>query len=335
MRFRDDTKFRVPYRLFSFPSSIGSSPGYLEFSPADLVHALFVTGRVPGDRRSHGLASLYEWRHRTSLAQAYVRRNYCARLVRSSLAETLDRSESMALSYALGQAITGIFCEKILSVDFLMHVDRYASTYNVSFGSTRRRADLFGHAPSGWVVAEAKGRKRGMEPALRTKLVDQKRSVVSIGGQDPWLALGCVAHFPPRGGGMWVDAFDPEEPEDDPVYLDHVSVDRLTLAYYLPYLRLLEAVQQVDRPLRGGYLSVDFADIGARISLPNDLVRAVERAEESGEVSGLYGQTRRILLAMDDSGFGGFADGVIIETNWGDSISIQDWEAVEDDFGLY
>src|SRR4051794_38104598 len=112
--------FEVPYRALAFPPGAVPVTGSLTFTADDLAHALFATGRAPGDERAHGTASVYEWLHRTSLVPAYVRRRYGGALVRSSLALSLDRSESVSLSYALGQAMTAIFCRTQLSVDFLM-----------------------------------------------------------------------------------------------------------------------------------------------------------------------------------------------------------------------
>lgn len=280
---------------------------------------------------------MHEWHHKASLFRAYIRRNYHARLVRSSLARSLDRTESAVISYALGQAATGIFCLSRLSVNFLMHVDRYAATHKLVFRTARRRADLFGLAPKGWVVAEAKGRSGAMGYDLQKKLIDQKRSVVSIGGDEPWVALGCVAHFPVRGRGMRVDAFDPEESEEEPIAFDSVSRDGLALAYYLPFLRAIELGQR-DTIDAEGYVSATFPDIGVRVSLPNSLVRLVAEYENSSNIDGLYMRINEVLTDGEElmdrpaGRYRSFPDGSVIETDWQESLSIQDWEPSEDWF---
>ena len=109
-------QFRARYRAVKFPAGTPTSPGTLTFTPDDLAHALFVTGRAPGDRAAYGSASFWELLHRTSLIPAYVRGSSGGRRVRSRLALELDRSEMVALSHALGQAMTGIHCEKLFSV---------------------------------------------------------------------------------------------------------------------------------------------------------------------------------------------------------------------------
>ena len=48
--------------------------GTLSFTTDDLAHALFATGRAPGDQWAHSMASVWEWIHRTSLIPAYIRR---------------------------------------------------------------------------------------------------------------------------------------------------------------------------------------------------------------------------------------------------------------------
>jgi hypothetical protein len=150
-------QFSVGYPASGFPAGTLARSGSLAFAAADLAHALFVTGRAPGNRASFGAASLWELFHRVSLIPAYVRLRSGGRLTRSRLAVELDRSEKVALSYALGQAMTGVFCERLLSVSHMMHVERYASRHNVVFGPTRQRPDLFGMGPPGGWLQRLRG----------------------------------------------------------------------------------------------------------------------------------------------------------------------------------
>jgi len=266
-------EFVVPYSAFAFPVNTVSSPGELRFTTDDLAHALFTTGRAPGDRAAHGAASVYEWLHRTSLIPAYIRRTYRERLVRADFALELDRSEKVAVSYALGQAMTAIFCRTQLSVSHLLHVDRYASQYGLRFGGTRQRSDLFGSAPNGWVVAEAKGRSGAASYELRQKLEQQKRSVSLIEGKRPWVAVGCVASFPRRDGSMRMDAYDPEKDGDEPVEFP-VTRDRFILAYYLPFLRAVELGEQESGDV---FSSARFENVGLRVRLPRLLADRLQR----------------------------------------------------------
>jgi hypothetical protein len=316
----------VPYRAFSFPSGIVPSPASLTFNTDDLAHALFATGRAPGDRTVHGNASVYEWLHRTSLVPAYLRRRYDAALVKSTLALTLDPSEKMALSYALGQAITGVFCEHQLLVAYLMHVDRYANHFGVQFGQTRRRADLFGLAPNGWVVAEAKGHSGSMPSNQREKLERQKRSVKDINGEEPWLALGCVSYFPDPFDEMHVDAFDPDKTEVEAVSFP-VTLDRFTLAYYSPFLRALDMGDHAEDDSlvdMASFATASFSQFGLRVGMPNILVDRIRRAE-TGELTGLYEDVQRLLADIPSTDERVFRDGVTITTAWNEALSLQNW----------
>jgi hypothetical protein len=318
--------FEVMYRAFSFPADVVAGSGKLLFTTDDLAHALIATGRAPGDRYPYGTASAYEWLHRASLVPAYVRRTYHGELTRSRLALDLDRSELVGLSYALGQAITAVFCRLELSVTHLMHVDRYANQYNLQFGG-RKRADLFGLAPRGWVVAEAKGRSRSMESTLRSKLVMQKRSVLSIGGVRPWLALGCVASFPVRSAGMEIDAFDPERTEVDAIDLP-ATLDDYMLAYYLPFVTAINQGQTETRT--DMIVTADFAGSGLRVGLLRTIYEQVQRAA-GRETTGLGEVVEESLSdatagAADMFADGAmFPDGTVVVTGWTEAIATRDW----------
>lgn len=93
--------------------------GRLDFTEADLAHSLFSTGRAPGDWGRYGVSSFFEWVHRTSLIRAHVRSGGGA-LKRSKLTLSLDCSEKVALSHALGQLMTSIFCEQVLGTSYLL-----------------------------------------------------------------------------------------------------------------------------------------------------------------------------------------------------------------------
>lgn len=324
--------FEVSYRAVGFPAGTVPRNGTLRFSPDDLAHALFVTGRAPGDQKLYGAASVWEWLHRVSLIPAYVRRNYSGELVRSRLALDLDRSELAGFSYALGQAMTGVFCRSELSVTHLMHIDRYASQHGVVYGQTRKRADLFGLARHRWVVAEAKGRSRSMEPTLRQKLIAQKRSIRSIEGVPPWLALGCVASFPIPTAAMRIDAFDPEEDSEDAIELE-VTSDGYMLAYYLPLLNAIDLGEsEEDRNQltalpqgRGRFVSARFGAFGVRVALLRSVADRVRRAA-TGELEGLHAELQALLTDGLSREVGMFPDGTIVETNWNESLAVSDWE---------
>lgn len=311
--------FKVPFGATKFPPGSVAASGTLEFTANDLAHALFATGRAPGDQFRYGKASVYEYMHRVSVIPAYVRRAPYGVLRRSRLALELDRSEKMAFSYALGQAMTAIFCGQLLGATHLMHVDRYGHHYGMTFGVGKTRADLFGPALSGWLVAEAKGRSRQMESALRSKLIKQKRSVKSIGGQSPSIALGCVASFPPDAAGMRVDAVDPVEDEPEAITID-ADLDSYVEAYYAPIIAMT-----ADSAIgaEGRYAATRMPGVGVTVGLNQRLLRLLQ--EERRPDGGLY---ERVLTVLDDEAprsEGEYPDGTMFRTAWQDQLALDDW----------
>jgi hypothetical protein len=95
--------FIVDYQAYDFTQRVIQRIGSMRFSANDLAHALFTTGRAPGNQATYGKASFWEFVHRASLIPAYIRRNPNGRLVRSQLARDLDRSEKVGVSYALAR----------------------------------------------------------------------------------------------------------------------------------------------------------------------------------------------------------------------------------------
>lgn len=216
--------------------------------------------------------------------------------------------------------MTGIFCSRFLSVDRLMHVDRYLGRYDPAFGPGARRPDLFGPSTSGWVVAEAKGRSNAMESGLRDTLVAQKRSVRRIGSAPPHIALGCVASFPPSVSNLRVDAFDPAELGEEPIDLD-VDPDRFTLAYYEPWLLALGFGQAEED--REGITASHLQALGIRVGLPTPVVEAVRGAKQGG----LEGLAESVSSILAEPAFQALRpDGTFVETEWGNAISLEDWQ---------
>lgn len=313
------TMFDIPFRADAFPSSVARA-GVLHFDAGALAHALFVTGRAPSDRGSHGALSVWEWIHRASLVPAYVRRGPTGRLMKSTLADSLDRSEKVGLSYALGQAMTGIFCEQKLGVLHLMHVDRYAARWRVDFGGARRRADLFGRiGPTRWVVAEAKGRSNGMETDLRRILIAQKGSIRSIAGHRPTVSLGCVASFPVLRGGirgpMRVDAFDPE-PSKEAMDLT-VDEPRFLQTYYEPFAAAIAVGVETEGPPE--YVSAALPAVGLRVGMRQELYEAIQ--SRNRDTIGAA-----VELMERDPIQGRRPDGTFVEADFEDALSIQDYD---------
>lgn len=276
----------------------------LDFSEDDLAHALFTTGRAPGDQAAYGLASVYEAIHRCSLIPAYLRRDGVGRLKRSRLALELDRSEKGALSYALGQAMTSIFCAQALGVTHLLHVDRYAVHHGLTFGSGNSRADLFGPGANGWVVAEAKGRSNNSDADLVKKLRSQKRTVKSILGLTPWVALGSVACFPdPKHRSMSVLTWDPEDEENESIDIEG-TLDQFFVAYYAPILAAIATGAEVDDE-SPGFVTARLDGLALTLGLRADLYRLLTNRPTSDGRKAPDGELARLALGERYPNFAG------------------------------
>lgn len=321
--------FEVPYGAEAFGPEVPGA-GVLTFSASELAHALFVTGRTPGDQARHGVASVWEWLHRISVIPAYIRRTPDNRLVWSRLALSMDRSEKVSLSYALGQALTGVFSEKVLSVRYLMHVDRYARRYGVRFGATRQRADLFGRRHTGWVVAEAKHRSQAMSADLPGKMIAQKRSIKAIDGEAPEVAFGCVSTFPRglagRESSLRLNAFDPVKDEITATTLG-VNLDRFLLAYYEPFLAAVDLgdAERSDNSI----VVARFEQLGVRVGLLRPIAEVVRQAQV-GQAAGLYTRVKEVLQHAEEQVFeqlphGLAGDGSLVETRWESTLTLTDY----------
>lgn len=316
------SRFFVPFKSESFPPRFGNRSGVLTFTASDLAHSLFVTGRAPGDQKLFGDASVWEWIHRSSLIPAYVRRSPAGRLFRSDLALTLDRSEKVALSYALGQAMTGVFCRQVLGVPLLLHVDRYQSRWRVDLGGSRKRPDLFGRlGPAAWVVAEAKGRSNAAEASLGTALVAQKNVIKTVAGHKPVVLMGCVASFPAPApgivGSMRVDAVDPEpDPEGDEVEIDEA---RYLVAYYEPFIRAVEGGIGVPDSRDGGSRALGN---GVTVGLREDLYEVLTSLEGSDLVNAY--DSLDLVPSNEQAELGWRSDGTQVTTNWEPSFVLGD-----------
>ncbi|MFF3544746.1 hypothetical protein ACFYXD_23185 [Streptomyces platensis] len=328
-----DQKFTVAYTTEQFPPDIPAS-GVLTFTPEALAHALFVTGRAPGDRTAYGLTSLYEWLHRTAVVPAYVRHGPNGELMRTNLAKSLDRSEKGALSYALGQAMTGIFSEQVMSVRFLMHIDRYAPDHQLTFAAnTRQRADFFGRRRlgRGWVVAEAKGRSGPIEPDLLKKMQDQKRTVQSIAGVPPEVAYGCAAYFRQSSGyreSLAVHVVDPPEDEPDAIHLP-VDLDRFIWTYYAPFLAALEEGR--NGPSLGDYRVTTLGRHQPSVGILRPVIERLERVYRQERLTGLHDDVTRLLdeHISDDRAPNRFLDGTLVTTRWQAAMAQHDHDGMQ------
>ncbi len=266
----------------------------LSVMPEDLARALFITGRAPYDQAKHGRSSTYEWCHRVAVLPAYLSwsDDPVRRITRTDLARELDPSEKGMLSYTLGQAMCQLFAERQLSVQFFMHVARYASAYDLTFAPGQSRADFFGERTyGGYVVAEAKGRSGPLTKKLRKTMEEQKRTIKTIKGETPEIAYASAVHFSSPHGPMRLTAIDPEEAAPRAVDLP-VDPDLHVLAYYTPFLDAFAH----QEPLRlGDYVVASFTAFDVTLGILAPVLQRVERAARRNETEGLRDDILRLL----------------------------------------
>jgi hypothetical protein len=296
----------VPFQARRFPPALSvPASGLLALTWSDLAQALFVTGRAPGDEATYPRLALYEWLHRVAIIPAYLSASK-GRVLRTPLADSLDRSEKVNLSYAFGQAGTALFCCQRLGVSRLLHVDRYTSSHRLAFGLSRRRPDLFGSSPLGWVVAEAKGRSNNVDAQLPVTLQAQKGALRTVGGTAPAVALGCITFFETRLREMQVLAVDP------PVGKESVDLDadpeRFLYAYYDAFAAAIGPGQPSVR---------DGADYVMAPDLPGTLALGLRRSIFGAVVEARRSGERRLAADREDlAGVmrdGPHGDGTVVE----------------------
>ncbi|MEV7317335.1 hypothetical protein AB0N56_30800 [Streptomyces microflavus] len=305
----------------------------LVFTADALAHALFTTGRAPVNTADHGWTSIFEWLHRVALMPAYLRRLPDGRIARSDLARELDRSEKVALSYAVGQAMTGIFSTQLLDVRFLMHVDRYGGQYRLTAApKTKSRPDLFGQrSKGGWIVAEAKGRSTPIDAELKRKMRSQKRMISTVADAPPEIAYGCCAYFEKINEREWLHLYAVDPEEDEPEAIDiRLSPDRFIEAYYAPFLAAIRAGEPV--PWGGpDYLTASFGPFGVQVSILRSVAERV-RAAQDGMVPGLHSDVLALLPSATEWEIapGRFADGTGIAAKWAAAFDQDDWGGVDE-----
>lgn len=256
-------------RFFPAASSFpGQSP--LNIGWQELVLAVVTVGRWPPHVFQHGHYSLAEVLHRAHCLLAYYE-TVGTRLRCTPAAMALDPSERGIAGYYLGMSLAKVVAARHLGTPYLMHVSRYGVPWAVQYVGPRR-PDLFGPAPNGWLVAEAKGRQR-----IRTKLiedmVEQKSSVATINGVAPGYRIGVATRT--RRGDHELLIVDPDANERG----DHLVIDRddWIAAYYRPVRRLVEDFpSETTDDVRWGSLP----DVDIQVGIPEPIIDALAEHDD-------------------------------------------------------
>jgi hypothetical protein len=219
--------------------------GRLDVEWAELVSAAVTVGKWRDDLFSRGIYSLYEGAYRANLVWAFVR-DEAGRFVRTDAYNDLDPTEKGHVSYHLGMITAKILAERLLRVPWLMHIDRYRTSYGVALAPGPSRPDLFGprdvNRMRDWVVLEAKGRTNALRKADVAAMRAQKHRVVTVGGRIPWIRGGVAAHFT-RGAleALFVDPRPRRNERREEAFTDYEESSQIFFrAYYEPIIALAE-----------------------------------------------------------------------------------------------
>ena len=171
---------------------------------------------------------------------------YTGELRRTDAFAALDPTEKGAVSYFLGMTICKLFASRLLSVQWLLHLDVFRDQLRwVTLG--RSRPDLVGHDHrSRWYVFECKGRSSVPSPGERRKAKKQAERVVSVDSKRCRMHVGAISFF--RQDELefhWRDP-DPDEPQRlEPIELG--LPEEAWRYYYEPALALTMADGADDR----------------------------------------------------------------------------------------
>jgi hypothetical protein len=176
---------RLPYTPEGFGKYLGNalnSPSEIVFSWEELCRAAITVGRRSwADVLKFGTYSLLEALWRVAIVRANLVETYDGKIRQSSAFSALDPSEKCGVSYFLGLALTKLVAEKLFRVPWLLHLDTYRQELasNLAFP---RKPDFVGmDAWDRWIVAESKGRSRGVANNLLAAAKRQVRSLRRIG----------------------------------------------------------------------------------------------------------------------------------------------------------
>ena len=252
----------------------------------------------------------WEYTHKYGFARAYFqsapRSHATPRSLRlTTLASSLDRTEKGYVSYSLGQALTGVFCQDVLSITRMLHFDIYKEDYGLAAAPSGPRPDLFGRTGDKLVIAEAKGRTTdSLMDVVRVggDTIRQLREVRVVLTSPPLMLremrslpkfrrarlIGCVAMVSPSRDGISLHVFDhglhelgvnkvhPHGLEGIRGPLDYrvVSLDRFLLDFYRRILRLIESDAN-DALAEDGIFKVRLAGLGVTVGLLDRLRQVI------------------------------------------------------------
>lgn len=248
----------------------------------------------------HGDYSLFEISYRIAILFANLRELDNERATRSAAYDGLDPTEKGAISYFLGMTLTKAAINRLCNVPWLMHLDVYREDLAAALGDDRSRPDLVGRDQLGrWVVVESKGRTNSFDGRALARAKQQAQTVISIGGQAPYLAIGTLVHF--DGDALQLHLVDPEPDLKAQISLPLTS-DNFFEGYYRPFREWLQRDPARRRVKVGDriFIEAPIEQLNLAVGLDEELAGSPTtesaRAEASTESGGIFVGTDGILV---------------------------------------
>ena len=189
-----------------------------------------------------------------------------------------------------------------LGVPWLMHVDRYYHTLKLT-STSRMRPDLIGpDVRRRWLVAEAKGRTGGSDPAALARMQLQKRSILRVGRSRPYHSIGSLAYF--EDDCLSVRVIDPDDVERDSVEYPF-EIDRFIWAYYQPFVQWFAGLE----PTRAGQVTLRLAEIDANLTVSTELLAIAQRRDNYEDIA----DSVAAIASRPEDLEGRYGDGLRIE----------------------
>ena len=270
---------RIDYESEEFPADglVTNGAFSLQTTWDELLWAALTIGRPNISYVfRHGESSLYEAIFRLSLMRmALEQRGPSAyRLCRTAAAISLDPTEKGAVSYFLGMTMCKLFCEQLLEVPWMMHLDVFRPDLDVVLRS-RSRPDLVGQTLSGdWVALESKGRISIPSAEAKKKAKQQAEQIVSIDGISPSFHVGGIAYF--RNDVLnffWRDPKPTGDTRGRAIKLE-VSEDDWQHCY-LPALALVQSKAQIYKQMLDMPILLPVRELDLEIGIHPEVLRFV------------------------------------------------------------
>lgn len=185
-----------------------------------------------------------------------------------------------------------LFCERLFSVRWMMHLDVYRNLVPTLWKG-RSRPDLVGHdLHRNWVAVEAKGRSGPVAKKLMSEAKKQLQNLRRISGQFPSLKVATAVYFVEDDARVLMR--DPDNFHDDAVDLD-IECNRFVRDYYQPILDLFDVWPCiVEREQSDRFDKVSLANSGVVVGIDRAVVEQLRHRDDTD-------LARRLEAALPDA----------------------------------